>query len=181
MKTTKKLVLTAMMVSLAVTIDLIMKMIPILDMPSGGSFNLNMLPLFFLAFIVGPVYGIIGGVAFGLLNFFLDGYGFSWASIFLDYTIAFGVIGIAGFFKSALKGNYIAFVGSIILCAFLRFLSSTASGILMYVDELGFKEALVLSAEYNGWYMLASTAGVIAIGLLVYKPVSKYAKANYLK
>lgn len=173
MKKTEKLVLTAMMVSLAVVIDLIMKMIPLLDMPQGGSFNLNMLPLFLLAYILGPVYGILGGVCFGMLNFFLDGADGGIVALILDYVLAFGALGLAGFFKKALKGDYVQFVSGIVVCCIIRFFCSTLSGVIVW------ETPWVGSMAYNGGYMLASMLGVIALGLLIYKPISRYVSDHY--
>ncbi len=175
MNKTQKLTMSAMMVALALAISLTMKLIPILRMPQGGSFSLAMLPLFILAFSLGLEYGLIGAVSYGVLNFIIDGYAFHWASFFFDYLFAFGVIGFAGLFKKAIRGEQELFVAVIFVCCLIRFIFHTISGMLAY--DL----TLINSAIYNSMYMFSSTIGVIVVGILVYNPISNYVKSRDIR
>ena len=57
--------------------------------PTGGSINLQMLPLMIIALRRGPFHGLVsGGIVYGLLTCLTDGYGF--ACYPFDYLIGRG-------------------------------------------------------------------------------------------
>ena len=71
-----------------------------LRMPQGGSFGLEMLPILFIAVRRGVLPGIVAGALFGLLQ--LTGiagtpYIYHPLQALLDYPLAFGALGLAGF------------------------------------------------------------------------------------
>lgn len=172
MNNTKKLVETAMLVSLAFVFDVMAKLIPIMSMPQGGSFSFAMLPLFILAFHLGIGWGTIGGVCFGLINCIFDGYVNSPASLFLDYLIAFGVIGLAGlakrwiYKKNDIQGMIIMAITMTIVVT-LRCTSHIFAGVIAWDTELW------ASTVYNAPYCYASLVGCIIVGILIYKPIKK--------
>ncbi len=173
MNKVEKLVFTAMMVSAAFVIAVLMKAMPLMRMPNGGSISLAMLPLFILGFTLGLKYGLMGGVVYAVVNFISDGYAFHWASLIFDYLIAFGVIGLSGLFnKYALKGkkpiNYVYFILGIIIPSLLRLASHTLAGMLAW--ETPFWASLT----YNAPYLLISTAVCLVVGLIIYPYLSKY-------
>lgn len=174
MKKMEKLVLTAMMVALAFVISIVMKEIPILKMPNGGSVSLAMLPIFILAYMLGPVYGVIGGFAYGIVNFFFDGYAFHWASLVFDYFVAFSCLGLCGFFKKwVFRGNawyhYGFFILGMVLTSTIRFFSHTLSGYIAY-QPITFAE----SCAYNAPYVYASLALCIVAGVLIYPTIQQF-------
>ena len=174
MKKLEKMVLTAMMVALAFVISILMKVIPILRMPNGGSASLAMLPIFILAYMLGPVYGIIGGFAYSVVNFFFDGYAFHWASLVFDYFVAFSCLGLCGFFKKWVfrgKGwyNYGFFILGMTLVSTIRFFSHTVAGYIAY-QPITFLE----SCAYNAPYVYASLGLCIAVGVLIYPTISQF-------
>ena len=66
----------------------------------GGSVTLVMVPLILFAVRYGAPWGILAGVAFGTLKyFFAEGFAVSWVSIIFDYSVAYGVVGLAGLFR----------------------------------------------------------------------------------
>lgn len=165
-----KLTESSILVALAVVLELISKMIPVLQMPYGGSASLAMFPLFILSFRQGFKWGIIAGLVYGIINFFIDGYAFFWGSFVFDYTLAFAAIGLAGLFsKKALKLNLSAILLGILLAAFTRFIIHTLSGILFFAEYAGDQNVIIYSVLYNGGYMLASTVLCILVTLLTYK------------
>lgn len=165
-----KLTESAILVALAVVLELISKMIPVLQMPYGGSASLAMFPLFILSFRQGFKWGIIAGLVYGVINFFIDGYAFFWGSFVFDYTLAFAAIGLAGLFsKKALKLNLSAILLGILLASFTRFIIHTLSGILFFAEYAGDQNVIIYSVLYNGGYMLASTVLCILVTLLTYK------------
>jgi len=118
-----------------------------------------MVPLLLLALRRGPVVGIFGGVLNGLIQMFFGGYIYTPVQALLDYPVAFGCIGLAGFFrKNVYIGVFVALLG--------RFLSHFISGVVFFGQfappEFG---AVLYSIIYNGEYMLPE---LIVSGILCY-------------
>ena len=181
MRKVEKMTFTAMMIALAFTIAEMMKLIPILQHPQGGSVSLALLPIFILAFYLGPVYGTIGGIGYGIINFFFDGYGYNPWSIVFDYVLAFGLVGlIAGFCsKWAMRGykwyNFVSVIGGMTVACSVRFLMHTIAGTLAWNTPFG------VSALYNAGYVYGSLGFCSAIILLAYKPLTDYAVSKFVE
>lgn len=162
--------ITAMMVALSIALEYFAKAIPGLQMPMGGTFSLTCLPLIIGSLYTGPIFGTIGGLLYGLLNFLIDGYGLHWGSLFLDYLLAFAFMGVAGFFsKPFYQKKWWSFVVASIICMFLRYLSSSLSGILYFPPDDGTNKYLYSFVLYNGPYMLASL-GMDLVGGIILLP-----------
>ncbi|MBR2916184.1 MAG: energy-coupled thiamine transporter ThiT, partial [Clostridia bacterium] len=91
---------TAIMIALSV----VLSFVKVWSMPQGGTVSLTMLPLFVLAFRRGALPAIIGGIIYGAISIIFDGVIYHPMSILLDYTLAYGVLGVAGFFKKSYWG-----------------------------------------------------------------------------
>lgn len=171
----KKLVLVSILVAVAIVFQLATTFIPGLNfqMPQGGSpFGIGMLPIILIALLFGLPYGILAGVIYGVVSLLLDGFVlYHWASLFLDYLVAFGVLGFAGLFKDGLK-NPKDFALAILFAGFLRYLSHGLSGALLFGEYApeGVNAWYYSFFLYNLPYMIASTAFVLVIGLAVRKP-----------
>jgi len=115
-----------------------------------------------VAFRRGPRIGVFAGTVFGLVQLFLGGYWFTLVQVILDYPLAYGLLGLAGYFrKSPLVGVAVAMV--------LRFLANFVSGVVFFgvyaPPELG---PYVYSAVYNGSYMLPEfVISAVVIYLLI--------------
>ena len=112
----------AIMVALATALSYL----KLLELPQGGSVCIGMLPIFLYSarWGVGPAF--LTSFAYGLLQLLLDGaYAWGPTSMLLDYLLAFGVLGVAGFFHRK-KGGI--FIGTVVGCV-CRFIvhSSAAS------------------------------------------------------
>jgi len=141
-------------------------LIKIFTLPQGGSVTLgSMVPIFLLALRRGPRIGIIGGVIFGLVALVEDFYSgaeviYFPAQVILDYPLAFGLLGLAGFFKK----TPILGVG---LSVVARFCSHFVSGALFfnsYASAAGLNP-FVYSAVYNGGFLIPEF--VITAALMV--------------
>ena len=173
MRKVHKMVLTALMVSAAFVIAVLMKLMPLMRMPNGGSVSLAMLPIFIVGFMLGPKYGFIAGITYGLLNFLSDGYAFHWASLVFDYIVAFGCLGISGFFaRYALRGkkriNYIYFALGMIIPSVLRFMAHTVAGVMAW------NEPWWGSITYNAPYVFLSLLCCLVVGFLIYPFLMNY-------
>lgn len=142
---------------------------------SGGSANLQMLPLFFLALRHGPAHGLVaGGLAYGLLTCLTDGYGI--ATFPFDYLVGFGSIAIVGFFKPLilsenqktynLKGEIFIFVACV-LATFVRLMGSTVSSIVIYGYDF------IPAISYNALYIPATGGLATIILMATYGPICK--------
>ena len=121
---TKALVYGALALSLA----FVLSYLRLFRMPQGGSITPgSMLPIFVYAYWYGPKKGIIVGIAYALLQMIQDAWFVHPAQIFLDYILAFGVLGVAGFFKKNLYAG-------IIVGGLLRFASHLVSGVIFFAE-----------------------------------------------
>lgn len=132
--------------------------------PTGGSITaFSMLVACLPAFWFGPLVGVISGVAYGLLNLIVDPYILYPAQVIVDYILAFGAFGLAGFFSKSnfglLKGYIVAILG--------RYFFSVISGWIFF-GEWAWKgwNPLTYSLAYNAIYIFAE-AGVTLILFII--------------
>lgn len=164
-KILKKIAFTAVMTALAA----VLSMIKIWKMPFGGSITLlSMLPVVAVSVTYGIGWGLGAGflsslvqLALGLTDLM------SWGltpeiligAIFLDYLLAFTVIGLAGVFRK--RGNAGICLGTA-LAVSLRFVSHFLSGFILWTNLDKFvafgrswiNHPVLYSLCYNGAYML---------------------------
>jgi thiamine transporter len=140
----------------------VLSTIVIYVMPQGGSITLaSMVPIIWLALRRGPKVGIATGIIYGCIQFAMLPYAIDPIQVLLDYVLAFGVLGLAGFFpKHPIVG---AAVG-----VSMRFVMSFISGAVywapIYAPGL---DPYIYSSVYNGSYMLPELIiTVIAVSIL---------------
>jgi thiamine transporter len=129
-------------------------------MPQGGSITAgSMVPLIWLSLRRGPKVGAAAGVLYGVIQFVVLPYAIDPVQVLLDYPLAFGVLGLAGFFKKLpLVGSSVAIAG--------RFVMHFASGVFYWAPlyAVGLNP-YVYSAVYNGSYLLPE---LIVSGIIIY-------------
>lgn len=174
---TRMLAEGAVMIALAT----VLSFIQIVKFPWGGAITvLSMLPIVFFSLRYGVKYGMAISFVYSLVQLaqgIIDGL-FGWgltpialvACIFIDYILAFTVLGIAGVFGNRRLG---AIIGGTVLALFLRFVFHYISGVFIFKSfgELwnGFsaESPYIYSLLYNGAYMLPeiifTTVGAIAL------------------
>lgn len=165
----------AIMIALALILGLVGK---VFELPQGGSISLEMLPLFFFCTRWGVGSGFIACLAFGILQVFVQGaVTWGWASILLDYVVAFAVIGVAGLGRGH---KYGIFWGSV-LGGIARFIIHFISGITIYkivapTELFGtvFDNAWFYSLVYNGSYVAIDVIICLIIFAIIYKPLNRY-------
>ena len=129
----KEIVETAILVALAVVLDLLFKLIPFFNMPEGGHISLGMLPIIVIGFRRGVKFGLAGGLIYAIINFMLDGIVWHVGSIFFDYLFAFTVLGLSGLFKNQAKKVWKMLIIIFILC-FIRYIFHGFSGVLFFAE-----------------------------------------------
>ena len=153
--------------AIAIALATVLSYIKIFSMPYGGSVTLgSMVPILLISFRRDVKVGITTGVIYGFVQMFLDGWFYSPVGMFLDYPLAFGVLGLAGLFKKQpIIGVIVSMAG--------RFVSHFISGVVffgIYAPEG--MSPVVYSAAYNGGYMLPEIViSAILIYLLVQRDV----------
>jgi thiamine transporter len=155
-------------VALAIAIGTVLKMFRIMEMPMGGSVTLgSMVPIIFISYLYGPRIGCFAGIVFGIMDLLLGAYVVHPIQLILDYVLAFGAIGIAGYFKN-----------NIMLGAFsaisLRFIFAVISGVVFFASYANGKNVLIYSIMYNGTYLLPEA--IITIIILYIMPLKRIKK-----
>lgn len=113
---------------LAIAISFVLSYIRFYHWPQGGSITpASMLPLFVFAYYYGAGPGVIVGIAYGFLQLIQDPYVVHWIQLILDYPLAFGALGLAGFFKKNLSLG-------ILVGGFGRFFSHFLSGVFFFAS-----------------------------------------------
>lgn len=150
-----KIIITAILVAVAIIIDIIITNIPGLNlsMPMGGKFfGLSMFPLILIGLIFGLKYGLLGGFLYALYNFSFDYLiylstlkatleswtGTSWgfwhivALIVFDYLLPFTAFGLSGLFSKdglkSIKNITYAFI----FVSFVRLIGHALGGYLLW-------------------------------------------------
>ena len=164
----------AIMVALATALSYV----KFFELPQGGSVCIGMLPIFLYCVRWGLKDGLLASFAYGLLQLIFDGaYAWGWASMLLDYLVAFTMLGFAGLFARK-KGGI--FIGTVVGCV-LRFIVHFISGITIYrifepteLFNVTYTDPWMYSLVYNGSYMGINMVLCLVIFGVLYRPLNKY-------
>lgn len=152
-------------VSIAIALGTVLKMFTIMKMPMGGSVTLgSMIPIIFIAYVYGARVGYLTGVIFGIIDILLGATVVHPVQLVLDYIIAFGALGAAGYFKNSVSLGAIVSIG-------LRFICHVISGVVFFAAYAEGQNVLIYSILYNGTYLLPEA--IIAMVILAMIPVKR--------
>jgi thiamine transporter len=155
-RTPQVLAESAIFIALATVLSLIV----VYTLPQGGSITLaSMVPLLWLALRRGPKVGITAGIIYGVIQLAILPYVVDPVQLLLDYPLAFGMLGLAGFFKSRpLLGATVGITG--------RFIMHFIAGVIYWAPiEAPTLNPYVYSAVYNGSYLLPE---LVISGFIIY-------------
>lgn len=147
---------------------------------NGGSVSFAMIPVFIVAFRWGIKGGLLSGLLWGLLKIAFGGIILTLHQGFVEYGLAFTVLGFAGLFSaplqqaiknSKMKLGFMYVMLGVLLGAGLRYLAHVYAGIVFWGEFTPEGWPVVAwSIVYNGSYMLPSfILCTIAIYYLFYK------------
>lgn len=155
--TTKQLVFSAVAIALAV----VCSMIKLFEMPMGGSVTLlSMLFIVLIAYWYGPYVGIMTAVAYGLVQFVTEPIFYTIPQMLLDYPLAFGALGLAGFFNKKKWGLQIGYVAGVLG----RFAFATISGVVFFASYAPEDmNPFVYSAGYQASYLVPEAVVTLMI------------------
>ena len=152
---------------LMLAVATVLSFVKILDLPYGGSVTVaSMLPIILISYRHGIKNGLITGLAFAIIQQLLGlknlSYVTTWQSvlavIFLDYIIAFTVLGLGGIFRKLIKSQPAALVAGTIFVCILRYACHVISGATVWAGlSIPDSAALLYSFGYNATYMLPET------------------------
>lgn len=177
MKKTKKIVLISIYTTLAIVLDVIKEFIPFLNMPSGGSVNIALIPIALCSFHLGIGHSFISGVLWFVISSILglNKYFISFGQIIFDYIIPSTILCLASIFYKRSKTIEIEI--GILLAMIIRTLSICYSGAIYWFDSSaasGSIEAWSGSLIYNLPYSLATCLMLMLIIPLLLKTLKKY-------
>lgn len=115
--------------AILVALSLILELIVLYRLPSGGSVTLSALPIVFFGVRWGAGWGAMAGFVFGGLNYIMGGTAIDWTTIICDYFLAFSMLGLgAGLFK----GRRLGALGGTAVGVSLQFLASYLVGVFVW-------------------------------------------------
>ena len=156
----KQLTFSALCLALA----FVMSNIKLFKLPMGGSVTLfSMFFVCFIGYLYGPRVSLSAAFAYGLLQMVIDPYIISVPQLLCDYILAFGALGLAGFFYNKKHGLSLGYLVGILG----RFFFSTLSGVIFFADYVPEgMSPLAYSAAYNGSYIAAEGALTVIVLLI---------------
>lgn len=167
---TKEMILAVASGGMAIGLGTALSILTLIKMPQGGSLTIgSMLPIIFCALAFGPGWGIGIATTYGILQFIINPYIAHWASVFMDYPIAFGLLGLAGFFAAPAEvrmkeQNILRRVGliplpkiflAVVVAMSSRLMAHVLSGVIFFSDSAPEgKNVWLYSIGYNATYMV---------------------------
>ena len=167
--TTRQLVFCAVAMALA----FVTSYLKIFTLPWGGSVTLcSMLFIVLVANWYGVGTGITVGLAYGILQFIQEPYVLSFFQVCCDYILAFGAMGIAGFFSKSKKyGLQKAYVAAILARGVFHVLGGYLYWMSYMPDNFPKSLTAIYPIVYNYSYLLAE--GIITVIVISIPAVSK--------
>ena len=155
----RALVECALMVALAIVLDLI----PMPKWPNGGSLSIAAVPIIFISYRHGLLWGLGSGLVYSVVQMITGFYpppagtflGYV-GVVLLDYVLAFTAFGLADLFAKPFGRHRLVGYGVGAICVnLLRFLCSFLSGWIIWgVYAPEGQAPWLYSLLYNGGYML---------------------------
>ena len=214
---TQRMTVSAVMLALATVLAIVCELIPFLNLPFGGGFTVaSMLPIIIVSYMYGIRWGFFTSFVYSCIQMLMSlimgktvlalftptsddymGLAAAFAIIFIDYFLAYTVLGIGGMFRNKIQNKVVAIVLGVIVAISLRYLCHIISGYIFYgawaewfFSQEGFYSvggkildtfngkmlALVYSVFYNGLYMIPEIVITAIVSSLVgnIKQIKKY-------
>ena len=182
---TRKLTESALLIAIATVLSMIK-----FDLPFGGGVTVvSMLPLVLISHRWGWKWGVLTAFVYSLIQLMLGldnvGYATSFVMalgvIFLDYVIAYTVIGFSGAFDKPLGKTRKSVAVGIAVTFVLRFCCHLITGAWIWGEwmpetfmNMTMTGPWLYSFLYNGWYMLAELVLTGIVAMLLYQPLGRF-------
>ena len=178
---TKKITESAMLLAIAIVLELVAKLF-IPEMPFGGQITLvSMLPVVLISYRHGVKWGFVASAAYALLEMalgaktvsaaFLPGYFGDGAMIWnallmclLDYVLAYTVLGLGGVFRNRIENRGAALACGSLVALGARYLCHIASGYILFGS---YAEWYFTQEGFPGWgAQLVASMSPEALGIV---------------
>lgn len=152
----------------------------------GGSISFVMLPILIISVRWGLIAGLTTGLLIGILQMFTGAYILHWAQAFLDYVIAFTVVGLAGVFrkqivdaaKSLNKKKISLYITlGIVFGGLLRYAAHSLAGAVFFAEYAGDQNVWIYTISYNGTYMIPAIILTAIVGVFLFTSAPRLLKA----
>lgn len=195
MNTVSKRTINLVLGGVMIAMSTVLGFLKLWEAPYGGAITVcSMLPILFYSYRCGLKWGLGAGLVNSVLQLLLGmsalrglTAGTLIGSIFLDYILAFTVLGLGGMFRGKLKNDAAAFALGSLIAMLLRYFCSFLSGWILwaalcdatYMQEViaayipglanvsGTTLAIVYSLVYNGVYMIPEIILTCVVGFLL--------------
>ena len=162
---TKRLTESAMLLAVAVVLELISKMF-IPELPFGGQVTLAaMLPVVLISYRHGVKWGLVSGLAYSMIQMalgagtvsaaFQPGYFGDEVLVLnalimcgLDYVLAFTVLGLGGLFRNKIQNSGVALMTGSLVALGARYVAHIASGYILFA---GYAEWFFTQEGFPAW------------------------------
>ena len=176
MKRNQKLVFISIYCALAIVLDFIKSFIPMLNMPSGGSINIALIPIVVCSFHLGIISGIISGLLWWVISSLLglNPYYISLMQYVVDYIFPSAVIGISSIFYRNKKLFEIE--AGITFMMLVRTVLLIISGSVFWQEGVaaGSKQAFIASIIYNVPYSFATLIMLLIVIPFVLRSLKRF-------
>ncbi len=154
--------------SVAMALAMVASIIKFASLPFGGSITLfSMMFICLIGYIYGAKTGLMTGIAYGILQFISEPYIFAPLQVLMDYPLAFGALGLSGFFSNKKHGLIIGYIAG----ALGRYVFHVISGYIFFASYApeGMNPFLY-TAGYNATYIFPEL--ILTVIVLCLPPVA---------
>ncbi|SFC61065.1 energy-coupled thiamine transporter ThiT [Butyrivibrio sp. YAB3001] len=161
--------------ALCLALAFVLSNIKLFKLPMGGSFTVfSMFFVTFIGYLYGPRVSMSAAFAYGLLQLIVDPYIISVPQMLCDYILAFGALGLSGFFYEKKHGM----IKGYLLGIFGRYVFAVLSGVIFFASYAPEgMSPLVYSMAYNATYIAAE--GILTVIVMLIPAV--HAALNRVK
>ena len=161
--------------AVAMALALVTSFIKVASLPMGGSITLfSMFFMCFIGYLYGPKIGIMTGVAYGILQLIIEPYIYAPLQVLLDYPLAFGALGLSGFFSKKKFG----LTTGVIVGILGRYICHVISGYVFFASYAPEgMNPMIYTLGYNATYIVPELiATVLVVSLPPVMKALKYVK-----
>lgn len=177
--TTTQIVMVAIFAALALVFNFAGDFIPFLNMPNGGSIEVEMVMLFFASYILGYKLGGVSALIYWILAFMTNqaSYFLNVPQYLLDYIIPIVVCGMSSVFMfKAIKNETLRIEVAIVISMAIKTLCNILSGVYYYFPEgevAGSIGSWIYSVGYNSPYNIVTMIICMILVPIVIKRIGK--------
>ncbi len=139
--------------AVCIALSFILSYIRLWHMPQGGSITAaSMLPMLLYGYMAGPLWGLVAGIAYAILQCLQDCYFLSIPQFFFDYIFPFlAISALSGVFKT--KNKTVNIFCGFTLAIIVRYACHVFAGIVFWAEYAPYNPVLY-SLAYNSFVFI---------------------------